>query len=239
MPFLRGAIPSPRHKLAAAMPHRPDPAIVVPPTFLMWPVKMSVWGNDQFGDCVTAEEAFAKACAAPRLFFNDATVEGWARKHGFLGGAMIVDVLDEMQAQGFMADHRKDWGDGARNSVDWTNPAVLASAIYTHGPVKLGVGADALLDYIPDTTSGYCIYEYPEGCPEDHCVSLCGYTPDVNAMAHEFAKHGAVVAPPADMPDGRCYALFTWGGIHVVDEQSMLNMTYEAWIRTPVTEALP
>ena len=29
--------------------------------------------------------------------------------------------------------------------------------------------------------------------------------------------------------------MFTWNSIGIIDEQSMLNMTYEAWIRNPVT----
>jgi hypothetical protein len=66
----RGAIPSPRHELAAAMPHVPDPKIAVPPSFLMWPVQMSSWNNYNYGDCVTAEEA----TAAPQTFIPEATV---------------------------------------------------------------------------------------------------------------------------------------------------------------------
>ena len=29
--------------------------------------------------------------------------------------------------------------------------------------------------------------------------------------------------------------MFTWNSIGIIDQQSMLNMTYEAWIRNPVT----
>jgi hypothetical protein len=47
------------------MPHVLDPAIRVPPSFLKWPVQMSSWNNYIYGDCGTAEEAFAKATAAP------------------------------------------------------------------------------------------------------------------------------------------------------------------------------
>ena len=74
----RGAIPSPRYELAAAMPHVPDPKISVPPSFLMWPVQMSSWNNYIYGDCVSAEEAFAKATAAPQTFIPEATVVAWA-----------------------------------------------------------------------------------------------------------------------------------------------------------------
>jgi hypothetical protein len=65
-PLPRGASPSPRHVLAAAMPHILDTTVSVPPSFLMWPIKMSSWNNYSYGDCVSAEEAFAKATAAPR-----------------------------------------------------------------------------------------------------------------------------------------------------------------------------
>ena len=80
----RGAIPSPRHVLAAAIPHVPDPKISVPASFLMWPIQMSSWNNYTYGDCVSAEEAFAKATAAPQTFIPEATVVAWATAHGYL-----------------------------------------------------------------------------------------------------------------------------------------------------------
>jgi hypothetical protein len=33
-----------------------------PTNFIILPQKISFWGNYSDGDCVTAEEAFAKAC---------------------------------------------------------------------------------------------------------------------------------------------------------------------------------
>ena len=42
------------------------------------PAKISMWGNDVHGDCVTAEEAFAKACNNPEIFISDAEVIAWA-----------------------------------------------------------------------------------------------------------------------------------------------------------------
>src|SRR5271163_1919835 len=83
----RGAIPSPRYELAGAMPHVPDAKVSVPPSFLMWPGQMSSWNNYICGDCVSAEEAFAKAAAAPQTFFPEATVVDWATANGYLNGA--------------------------------------------------------------------------------------------------------------------------------------------------------
>jgi hypothetical protein len=62
----RGAIPSPRSTLAAATPH--VATIGLPANFMMKPQRISMWGNDVHGDCVTAEEAFAKACHQPEIF---------------------------------------------------------------------------------------------------------------------------------------------------------------------------
>src|ERR1700677_4604337 len=62
MQLMRGAYPTPKHKVAAAIPHSVTGA--TPPQFIRIPKVLSMWGNDVFGDCVTAEECFAKACGA-------------------------------------------------------------------------------------------------------------------------------------------------------------------------------
>ena len=84
----RGAIPSPRSELASATPH----AVVIgaPPNFITVPAHISMWGNDVHGDCVTAEEAFAKACNSPEIFIPESDVISWATRHGVLEGAGIT-----------------------------------------------------------------------------------------------------------------------------------------------------
>jgi hypothetical protein len=67
----------------------------------MWPVQMSSWNNYVYGDCVSAEEAFAKATAAPQTFIPEATVVAWASAHGYLNGAYLTVVMGTMQTQGF------------------------------------------------------------------------------------------------------------------------------------------
>ncbi len=103
----RGAIPTPRHELAAASLHKPDASVVVPAAFLMWPTKTAMWGNDIFGDCVTVEEAFAKATASPRTFFTRNQIVSWARSHGFLNGATLSAVMGAMQTQGSRWDRAR------------------------------------------------------------------------------------------------------------------------------------
>ena len=36
--------------MRGATPHKIDAAVVVPSAFLMWPVKMAMWGQDIYGD---------------------------------------------------------------------------------------------------------------------------------------------------------------------------------------------
>src|SRR6516225_11965411 len=98
----RGAIAAPRSALAAAAPYA---ALVgAPPNFITIPQRISMWGNDVHGDCVTAEEAFAKACNNPEIFITDDEVIAWATNHGILEGATLYQVLQLMQSDGFSQD---------------------------------------------------------------------------------------------------------------------------------------
>ena len=136
----RGAIPTPRSLLAAATPHK---ALVgVPPNAITVPARISFWGNDVHGDCVTAEEAFAKACNNPEVFIPDSDAISWATRHGVLEGAVIVQVVQWMQNDGFQ-EAGVTYDDGPYVSVNWTSSATLQSAI-SNGPVKIGVAADQL-----------------------------------------------------------------------------------------------
>lgn len=73
----RGAIPSPRSALAKATPFIPSRNIKIDSSYLMCPIQKCYWGNDVYGDCVTAEEAFAKATAKPYIFLNEEYVIEW------------------------------------------------------------------------------------------------------------------------------------------------------------------
>ena len=233
----RGAIPSARNELAAAIPFAPPPGTPVPSSFLMWPGQKSSWNNYRYGDCVSAEEAFAKATAEPQTFIPEATVVAWASENGYLNGASFTAVMTTMQTNGFPLGGRT-YNDGPYNSVDWTNVAILQSAIYSRGPVKLGAAAENFQSnangQVTPGTNGWALYNYPKNLPEDHCPSLCGYGP-LAELITLFQGHGVPVNVPDGMPTGLCFAMFTWNSIGIVDQQSMLNMTYEAWIRNPAT----
>ena len=227
MTMKRGAIPSPRFELAAAAPHIALPS--VPPNHLFFPKKISIWHNDYHGDCVTAEEAFAKACHSPEIFITDAEVKSWATAHGVYEGANLIDVLRAMQQTGFkQGGHTYD--DGAPNSVNWTDAATLQSAL-CHGPVKIGVAADQLhaVCQAAGFKSGWFASGFHADANEDHCVSLCGYG-TIKWLAQEM---GFPVPSGAGSKPG--YAMFTWGSIGIIDVPSLLAITHEAWLRTPTT----
>jgi hypothetical protein len=230
----RGAIPSPRHILAAAIPHR---AIIgAPPNFIMVPQRISMWGNYYHGDCVTAEEAFAKACNNPEIFISDDEVIAWATNNGVLEGAYLPQVMDFMQNGGF-PDGSYTENDGPYSSVNWTDSTILQSAIST-GPVKIGIAANQILTVWRQyggnenggkTWFGVGFHQEPDNA-EDHCVSLCGY----GTFAWLAQQLGVQV--PAGI-DGTIqgYAMFTWDSIGIIDEKSMIAVTFEAWIRNPTT----
>lgn len=222
----RGAIASPRHDLAAAEPHTITGQ--TPPHFFNIPKKLSFWGNNTYGDCVTAEEAFAKACHKQEIFISDQEVEQWATAHNVLNGAVIVSVMQAMETDGFRQG-RHTYDDGGYKSVNWTNPAVLQNAI-SHGPVKLGVAADQLDSVYTYGVSGWFATNFHPDSQEDHCVALCGY-----GTMTWLAGHLKVKVPAGVDGSKPGYGMFTWDTIGIIDVPSMVAITHEAWLRTPTT----
>jgi len=224
----RGAIPSPRSALAAAMPYVAP--VGAPPNFIMKPQRISMWGNDVHGDCVTAEEAFAKACNNPEIFISEDEVIAWATRHGVLEGAYLTQVMTWMQDDGF-ADAPFIYDDGPYFSVNWTDAGTLQSAIST-GPVKIGVAADQIENawWTTGGSTGWFASGFHADGNEDHCVTLCGYG-SLSWLAQQLG-----VQVPAGV-DGTQpgYAMFTWNSIGIIDVPSMTAVTHEAWLRRPTT----
>lgn len=222
----RRSVTTPRHILAAATPFKPIEQ--QPPNCLYKPAQLNMWGNDTFGDCVTAEEAFAKACFDPEIFIPSEVVEAWATLHSDLNGANIADVLTVMQTQGFIWNS-KTYNDGPANSVDWTNTDLLQNAI-AQGPVKIGVAAAQLENVATPGTNGWFATGFTQDENEDHCVSLCGYG-TMDWLAEQFG----VMLPSGLDGSEFGYALYTWDSIGIIDIPSLLNICGEAWLRTPTT----
>ena len=190
-----------------------------------------MWLNDKDGDCVTAEEAFNKACDG--ILIADDTVQAWASANNVLNGADLDQVLQLMQSAGFSQDGNT-YDDGPATSVDWTTPAVLQSAL-SQGRVKIGVAADQLEALQSSTTigvsNGWLATGFTKDTNEDHCVSLCGY----GTIAWLAQQLGGTVPPGVDGTQIG-YAMFTWKSIGIIDEPSLLAITGEAWLRSPTTK---
>jgi hypothetical protein len=224
-----GKFPSPNHELAATQPYRGGGA--VPESFLAWPIEIGFWGNDKESNATWAEEAFAKACADPKVFIPAGVVLSTARQCGSSNFAQFF------QTRGFKID-RKAYLDGPFHTVDWTNVTVLNDAIANVGPVKIGVASANLTSgdhgQVTHGTSGWAIHSLPIDQLENHCASLCGYG-SLAVLIGLFQRNGITVKLPPGMPTGLCYAMFTWGSVGIVDRQSLMNITGEAWIRNPTT----
>lgn len=224
--FKTGARRSPRHKLLAVMPFR---RLKAPPErFALVPSKLDMWGNDQYGDCVSAEEGFRCACDNPEDFIPAQEVIRWARAGGFLDGAGLTDVMDAMKVGGFKVG-ANEYRCGQYLGVDYSNESVLQAALAT-GPVKIAISSQALPGQAGNQ-QGWSAFggrpgEYPN---TDHCVALCGYGP-ASWLANQL---GAPV--PGGAPAGTLYLLYTWSTIGIVDHDWLMSTCAEAWVRNPST----
>lgn len=222
--FKRGAKPTPRAKLFAAKKFVPTGIRALPQVAYV-PKKLDMWGNDQYGDCVSAEEAANQAMCG--VFIDPQIVIAWARKNGWLNGADLTEVMDAMQKSGFVQGG-KTYGDGAYTAVDYTNETTLKAAL-SLSPVKLGMDASALPSGAGNQQGWYAFGGKPgQFNNEDHCTNLCGYGP----ASFCFQVVGAQLPAGVD-PNKPCYLHYTWSTIGVVDHDWIMSTVGEAWSRNP------
>ncbi len=230
MAFARGARPSPPHILLAARPHQVVTA--APPQFAVVPKKLSMWKNNEYGCCVTSEEAFAKAwwsvrCGLPELLIPDAEVMRWADTGGFLNGADLVSVMDAMIHKGFLVNG-VTYGDGRYGGVDYSNEMVLQNAIFT-GPVKIAIDADALPSSAGNQQGWYDV-SGTRYTNTDHCVGLSGY-----GRADYLFQQLGVALPAGLAASTPGYLLFTWSSLGFVTHPWLMGTCVESWVRNPTT----
>jgi len=228
--FPRGATPTPRHKLLYAKPYR----LVTAPTQIAYvPAKLDMWGNDTYGDCVTAESAFALACYQPEIFIDTSVVVAWAKKNGFLNGADLGTVLDAMASNGFVVGGQQ-YDEGTKFGVDYSNESILQSAI-SQGPVKIAIDANAL----PSGAGSEQGWEVTGGGKfgnTDHCVSLAGFGPVSYLYTQLSRPLPTVFVTTPNLPG---YLLYTWATEGFVDYRWLMNTCTEAWVRNPTTVGVP
>lgn len=242
---MRGGKPSPASAMAKTPRHSRKPG--APPNFIIPPpATISAWGNVQYpgvpgyGDCTTAEEAFAKACHNPEIFIADGEVIRWASQHysadgeSFLNGASCYDVLVAMQSDGFHQDNNI-YDDGQINTVDYETAATLQSAI-TEGPVKIAISDDQLTAVWHNNggRNGWFCTGFGVDHNITHVTSLFGY----GTLAW-LAQQLKVQLPAGIDGNSPGYAMFTWNSLGIIDHPSMVAITSEAWLRKPTTIVKP
>lgn len=228
--FPRGAIPTAQHKIDGAKAF--EPQIQASAQFAVVPSHLQYWGNNQYGICVTAEECFAKLayskmCGDDEIRVSDSDCIQWARRHGVLNGADLLDVM-QMTARDGLPANGKLYTTGVPHKVKWSDEAELQAAIST-GPVKLGIAASDLPRGAGSANGWWSIRNVPGG-REDHAVALCGYGP----ASYLFAEMGLSV-PMGLAPDKQGYLLFTWSTIGFVTHDWLMGAVAEAWVRVPTT----
>ncbi len=227
--FLTGARPTPPHVLRATPAYYP---LYAPPA--MWsrvPPKLDIWGNSTYGDCVSAEEAFALACHDPEIFVDEATVVAWARHNGYLNGADLVEVMDSMARSGFVVGPQQ-YNDGPHQVVQFSDEPSLRSAIAL-GPVKISIDSSALPSGAGNN-QGWFTTGSGTGRSQDHCVGLSGYGP-----AGFLYKMLALPVPSGLSADQDGYLLFTWSTLGFVTYKWLMNSSNEMHVRNPTTIGVP
>ncbi len=232
--FMRGAKPTPFIKIVAAIKGGKasiHTAKAAPAQIITVPKKLSMWGNSQYGCCVSSESVFAIAdystfVGINEIFVTEATTIAWARSHGWLNGADLLSVIQDMQADGIKDDGGILRKAGQPSTVNYSNEATLQSAI-AQGPVSIAIDANALPSGAGNASGWYAFggRSFPN---TDHCVSLHGY-----GKAKDLFAALGVALPSGVDPNKICYFLYTWNTIGVVDYAWLMNTMVEAWVRNP------
>lgn len=236
--YPRGLKKTPRYKLVSAKHFLRD-GIKIPSQILMLPKQLSMWGNDQYGDCVSASEAariaaYSVYCGLPETFIPEATLIAWAQKGGYLNGADLTDVMTDRQTRGMADANGKLYLAGPYATVDYSNEPALQAAL-TIGPVNLGIDADALPSGAGNANGWFASGGSPgQFSNEDHCVPLFGFGPTPALFAAINATFNVNIQVPPNFPP-TAYLIFTWNTIGVVDHTWIMSTAGEAWIQNPTT----
>jgi hypothetical protein len=199
-------------------------------------VPVSFFLNDVDGDCCTAEEC-ANIAEQFGEDIDDAEVKKWARRNGFLNGAVpeeVIEALQEANADPLIGPSGTKYYDGAPENVDWTDPKAMSSAINSgaatgkkpYAAVKMTVAA-AQLNATYDAGSQFAIGYQPDD-DFDHCTGICGC-----GTAGGYAAAFSVTLPAGLDPATPGYQMFSWDGFRFIDQPSLNNICCGATVRAP------
>lgn len=212
----------------------------VPETLGYVPQKLTMWGNDQYGDCVTAEVPSAiygyrlmlNAAGAniPEISITDAAVISWARAHGGLNGAMLDDVMSDMQKDGLADTNKILHLNGTFTAVDYTSQDAIKAAYASFGPLKIAI-ASGQLDGVVNGKNGWVLTGARRDNSTDHCTGIHGY-----GRMGELAKLLGTTLPAKVDPNGFGVLMYTWSTVGIVDWSSLQGImaSGECWARDPV-----
>jgi hypothetical protein len=210
------------------------------PPAIPTPAQLSYWGNDTYGDCVTAEEMAAKyvypiffSSTGTPVDISTAAAESWAKQNGYLNGADLTTVMDSMASPG-IAWNGVTYTDGPYTSVDYTQWPVLTAAI-AQGPVKLGMAAGQLQGVVEDS-NGWVLAGARQDNNEDHCIGAWGY-----GTVTQLCLALGVTVPSGVSGTDNAILIFTWDTVGMIDytDGSFANIVGEAWLRSPTTPQTP
>jgi hypothetical protein len=228
--FKTGLDATPQQRMLSAMNAQPFVPLAAPPAhYGFFPAYRSPYGNDTYGDCVTAEEAFTKSCYGYNI--PDSVVISWARSHGWLNGADLGNVADAMRSKGFQVGSQL-YNDGQRFSVDFTNTTVVQAAIAQHGPVKIAIAAGALPGGAGSRDGWFSLSARNHNT--DHCVAIAGY-----GEAGWIFEQLKIALPSGLTASTIGYALYTWATIGFVTPEWINGTTDEAMVRDPTNVGVP
>ena len=236
--FKTGLVPTPRHRLAAALWAGSYLATLPkPPANRVYTNKVKDWcmcGNDQYGDCVVAEESNYKrlistATGAPEVEIPSQNTINWyfAATGGRDEGMNIEDCIVRMATVPMVDQNNKQHFDGKPGAIDYTNQREVQSAIQYFKGIKIGVAAGQLQNTQAGSQNGWVLSGASQDSQIDHCVGLYGYG-SASYLAHAC---GLSSTPSPLSPTEFCVLMYTWGTIGIVDWQSLQNIIGEAWVR--------
>lgn len=229
--FKTGAKPTPAHVLASSPKFTKSGRLGAPSQFAAVPKRMSMWGNNRYGCCVTSEECAAKSADNPHCFITEQECIRWASQHGVLDGADLKSVLDMMARDGITAEDGTVYRDGPAALVDLNDKAALEAAIY-QGRVKIALASNQVMDAVNQTRgqSGWVGLNWKRDRSIDHCTGLLGYGP----ADFCFQQLGKPLPANVD-PKTYGYLMFTWNSVGFLDRPSFLAVAAEGWVRNPTT----
>lgn len=206
----------------------------IPASVAMVPKTLSMLGNDQYGDCVTAEscfaiEAYSVYVGLPEIVITDAAAIAWARAHNGLNGADLLTIMQAMSADGIKDSTGTLRKAGMASTVDYTNATALQSAIAV-GPVSIAIGSGDLPSGAGDVNGWYALTS--AGAPNDHNVDLCGFG------KAEVLYAALNMSCPTACAGKTGYLCYTWSTIGFVTQAWVAGTVEEAWVRTPTTVGL-